>query len=137
MTTSSDGHTVRWSPGTSSGPVRWITVVAPFLPSLVALLVGALVVADPSSPVRAVLVFLFVMVVPGWALLGGLGLAGGWLLVALAVATSTSLATAIATAQLYLGVWSPTGTLLVLVLVTVCAQVARGIRLRHGDGGPS
>ena len=112
---------------------RWIPVVAPFLPSLLALVVGALVVADVASLVRAALVFVFVMVVPGWALLDHWDLAVGWAGAGLVVATSTSLATAIATAQLYLGLWSPTATVLLLALVTVCAQAARGIRLRHRE----
>ncbi|HEY2223994.1 MAG TPA: hypothetical protein VGI02_18245 [Actinomycetospora sp.] len=128
---SSNRWTVPWSTVTASGPPRWIPAVAPFLLSVVALLAGALVVADVSSPVRGVLVFVFVMVVPGWALLDCWDLARGWLGVALVVATSTSLATATATAQLYLGLWSPTATVLVLVLITVCAQAARGTLRRR------
>ena len=103
--------------------------------SLLAVTVAVLVLLDVQSPVRVVLVLLFVTTVPGWALLDWQGLARGWLGAGLAVATSVSLATVIATAQVYAGVWSPTATVLVLVLVTVTA-CALSLRRRRG-GHPS
>jgi hypothetical protein len=102
-----------------------MTARAPFLLSIVALVVGALVVAGVGQPVQGLAVVAFVLVVPGWAVLDCWDLAGGWIGAALVVAVSVSLATALATAQLYLGLWSPIGTLLGLVAITVGAQVAR------------
>lgn len=101
------------------------------LSALLAVTVVVLALADVQSPVRAVLTFVFVMIVPGWALLDCWGLAGGWLGAALVVATSTSLATVIATAQLYLGLWSPTGALVALAVVTVAAQTVTWWRRRQ------
>jgi hypothetical protein len=123
---------------TSPAPRRavpWVAAWAPALLSLLAVTVAVLVLLDVQSPVRVVLVLLFVTTVPGWALLDWQGLARGWLGAGLAVATSVSLATVIATAQVYAGAWSPTATVLVLVLVTVTA-CALSLRRRRG-GHPS
>ena len=73
---------------------------------------AAFTIAGSQSAVRAVLVGVFVLVVPGWSLLEIWELTHGWLGFALVVATSTALASAVATVMLYLGTWSPTITLL-------------------------
>lgn len=113
----------------SGRSAHWI----PVLSSLLATTVSALVVADVQSLARAVLAFVFVMAAPGLALLGCWSLHRGWLGAALVVATSASLATMIATAQLYLGAWSPTGTILVLALVTMTANTVSLWRIRQGS----
>jgi uncharacterized membrane protein len=107
--------------------------------STCAVTVAVLVVADIRSPVRAVLTFVFLMIVPGRALLDCWHLSNGWLGTALVISTSASLATVLATVQLYAGVWSPPTTVVVLALVTVVAQsviVSRTYRCRPVDTSP-
>ncbi|BBG05653.1 MULTISPECIES: hypothetical protein [Pseudonocardia] len=137
MTTSLNGHLGSASARPLAPRARTVGNRAPLLLSLFGLLVGTLVVADVQSPVRAAFVFLFVLVVPGRAVLDCWGLAGGWLGAALVVATSVSIATVLATAQLYLGLWSPSGTVLALVLVTVVAQIARYWSSQRDEAVPS
>jgi uncharacterized membrane protein len=104
----------------------------PSLLSLFAVTAAVLVLLDVRSPARSVLVFLFVMVVPGWALLDWQSVARGWLKAALTVAISVSLATAIATVQVYSHAWSPTATVLVLVMMTLAACTLSLRRRRRG-----
>jgi hypothetical protein len=111
--------------GRAAPRLRDLVARVPFLLSIYALLVGILVVADAPSAIRGVPVLVFVMAVPGLALLRCWDLARGWLGVALVVTTSVALATVLVAAQLALHLWSPTGSVLGLVLVTVCAEIAR------------
>lgn len=128
MSASRGGSPGSVRPDARTGRVaRW----APALPSLLAVTVSALVIADVQGPARAVLAFVFVMVAPGLALLSCWDLHRGWLGAALVVATSASLATVVATAQVYLDAWSPTGTVLLLALVTVVANAATSWPVRR------
>jgi hypothetical protein len=92
---------------------------------ILGIVAAALAITGSQSVVRAVLVGVFVLVVPGWSLLEVWELAHGWLGVALVVATSTALASAVATVTLYLGMWSATLTLIVLVGITVGIDMFR------------
>jgi hypothetical protein len=105
--------------------------------SVLAVTVAVLVIADVQSMFRSVPTFLFLMIAPGLSLLGICGLSRGWLGVALVVATSTSLATLVAMAQLYLGIWSPSGTVVVLALVTVAGQAVAVRGRRRADSAAS
>jgi hypothetical protein len=95
-----------------------------------------LVVADVQSPIRAVVVGLFVLVAPGWAVLDHWGLVRGWIGAALVVATSISLTTGLLLVQLYAGVWSPRiGLTLLILLILVVELVEVGQRLYRAVGG--
>jgi hypothetical protein len=92
---------------------------------ILGIVAAALAVTGSQSVVRAVLVGVFVLAVPGWSLLDVWELAHRWLGAALVVATSTALASAVATVMLYLGMWSATLTLTVLVGITVGIDLFR------------
>lgn len=97
------------------------------------LLAAAPVVADWESFVRAILVGLFVLIVPGWAILDVWDLARGWTGAGLAISLSLALATIVPGALLYSHAWSPLAALLILFGVTLAASVASAIRRIRGD----
>jgi hypothetical protein len=107
--------------------VRRSDPVLLILRPMLGIIAAAFSVSGTPSVVRAVLVGVFVLVVPGWSLLEVWELTHGWLGVALVVATSVALASAVATAMLYLGMWSATLALLVLVGITVVIDLFRAI----------
>jgi hypothetical protein len=103
---------------------------------LLSIVAADLVSTGDASPVRAIAVGLFVLAVPGWALLDVRGLAQGWLGAGLVVATSTALATAVVLLMLYANQWSPEVALFVLVVFTLCTdlpQVVRYLRNQERD----
>jgi|SRR5690606_16049451 hypothetical protein len=90
---------------------------------ILAVSVTSLVAADVQSPVRAALTFGFLVFAPGFAILDYWNLSRGIFGAVLAVVTSFTLATLLATAQLYTATWSPQGTVVVMSVVTIAAQV--------------
>lgn len=81
-------------------------------------------ILDEGSLVRAVLVGLFVLLAPGFAVAGHLRLGPLWTSV-LAVALSLVLAQGVALSLMYAGLWNPTAALLLLVMITTVAAWGR------------
>jgi hypothetical protein len=88
----------------------------------------ALELAGWHSPVRALAVAGFVLIVPGWALLDIWSLARGWAGIAFVLGTNVALATIVPLALLYAGLWSPTAALLILAAIAAGATAAAWLR---------
>lgn len=102
-----------------SGPHLPVAIVA------VASLVVLFAVAQVHSPVRAVLVVVFLLVGPGLAYVPLLGLRDPVLELVLAVGLSIALETLLVTGQVYAGLWSPTGSLVLVALLAACGAGAQ------------
>jgi len=91
------------------------------------------VVADLVTPFRAVIAFWFLLICPGMAFVGLLGLSDRLTELILAIALSLTLDTIVAMAMVYAGVWSPIGGLLALAgqsTVGVVLQVVASYRIK-------
>lgn len=90
--------------------------------------VVVLVALDLSSPVRIVAGTVFVLAVPGWAIVGLLGVRNPTFEWPLAVATSLALATLVAQGLVWAGWWSP---FLALTVLAAVATPALLVQLAH------
>jgi hypothetical protein len=103
---------------------RWI-VAGVVLTSTGAMLFA--VQAGGASPARTLLVAWFLVVCPGAALVGILGLEDAWLAAATAIALSLALDAIVAATLTYSGLWSPRTGLVALAVVAAggaSAQIA-------------
>ena len=112
------------------GPRRWAALAT-------AAAVGALVAVllDLNSPVRAVVVFGFVLLVPGMSLARLLGFDEWAVNIALGCALGIALTGAVAGVLIYAGHWSPTFGLVFLVLITLGAVATELRRAEAGRAG--
>lgn len=78
----------------------------------------AAVLADVGAPLQPILVFWFVLVCPGTALVGLVRPASVSLGVAMSVSISCALAIGVAQVLLYAGAWSPVTALAILTVLT-------------------
>jgi hypothetical protein len=106
----------------------------PLLATASALLAGALALADVHSPLRVLVVLWFVLACPGGSIVRFLRLGDPVAELTLAVGVSLALATIVAVTDLYLGLWSPDATLLVLIAVTLVASAAAWRPWRWAEG---
>ena len=115
---------------------RHSAIAVPVVLALLAAVSALLVIADVRSPIRTVVVGLFLLVAPGWAVLDHWGLARGWIGAALVLATSISLTICLSLVQLYAGAWSPrTGLTLLMLVILIVELVGFGKRLHRAAGG--
>ncbi|MEM8530337.1 MAG: hypothetical protein AAGF95_05795 [Chloroflexota bacterium] len=91
----------------------------PIIIILSAIGTGVVVFQDVSTPIRPILAFWFVLVCPGMALVRLLGLREWVVELMLGIALSISLTTIVAMITLYMGNWSPTLVLSVLIGISV------------------
>ena len=85
-----------------------------------AAVVVSLVLADVQPAVRAPAVLLFVVLFPGLAVVRPLAVSGDRLTeLTLGVGLSIAISVLVPTGLLYLGWWSPTGALAVLIAITL------------------
>lgn len=98
------------------------------------LAVALAVFGGVGSPWRPLVVFWFLLVCPGMALVGLFLPRDGVATVTLALALSIALDTLIAMALLYAGYWSPRAGLVVLIAITLVGVVLqfRGTQARLG-----
>jgi hypothetical protein len=104
--------------------------------STLAMLAG---VAGAVSPLRTLLVFWFLAVCPGLAIIGLIELRDPWLEMALVPALSLAIDVFVGGILSYSGLWSPTAGIIVLVAISVCGAVAQdalGARHERRLGGP-
>lgn len=105
--------------------------------ALAALVVQALVLLlhtlDVDSPVRVLIGTAYVLVVPGWALVGLLDLRSPAFEWPLAVATSMAVGILLAQGLVWSGRWSPLTALLLLAAGTTPALVHQLVRPRGSD----
>lgn len=107
--------------------MRW----AAAWPVLIVLAAGATAVLTFTGAlpgVRAFVVLPFLLLCPGMAWVRLLRLESALQELTLAVALSLVLATAVAGAMLYMGAWSPRGSLAVLLAITMLALVLDATR---------
>jgi uncharacterized membrane protein len=94
---------------------------------LVASAVGAqwAVETNQATPLRSGLLFGFLLICPGLALIPLFQLTDGLVAAVLAVGLSLGLETLLATVMAYTGLWSPENALLLLIGLTLTAVVTR------------
>ena len=97
----------------------WTPWVWPALILLSVIMVGLAVFVLPMLPVRPLIVFWFLFVCPGAALVRFFSIQEPVSVGTLAVAISLSLDALIAGCQMYVGHWSPALTLVILMALTV------------------
>jgi hypothetical protein len=90
-----------------------------------ACLVVLLAVVQVHSPLRVVLVLVFLLVAPGLAYVPLLGLRDPVLELVLAVGVSIAFETLLVTGQVYAGLWSPTGSLVLVAVLAACGAAAQ------------
>jgi hypothetical protein len=95
--------------------------------ALFALVTGALVVVDAPSPLRSIVVLVFLGIVPGLSIVNIFGLGDALQKAVMSVGLSLALDTIIAGLALYAGLWSPNGILTALIGITL---VGAGLQLR-------
>jgi hypothetical protein len=95
-------------------------------------LVAVLFLAGTTSPLRAALAAAYLLLVPGWAVVGLLRLGDPHLEWPLAVATSVGLGTVVAQGLVWAGLWTPT---LALALLAAVATPALALQLRPARVG--
>jgi hypothetical protein len=91
--------------------------------------VGALAVAtvvSPGEPLTLALTLWFLLICPGMALVGILGVRDPWVRVTAAVALSIAIDVAVAGTLVYSGAWSPGIALLVLSFISLAGAVLQG-----------
>jgi hypothetical protein len=86
--------------------------------------------AGVDSPVRAALVLIFVAVTPTAAIAGLLGGFEGFARLVLACVTTIAVLTAVAMIMLAAGLWSPTGGLLAVAVISVSCLIAQRPTIR-------
>ncbi len=94
--------------------------------------VGFLVLGDVNSWIRPILALWFLSVCPGTAFVRLLRIGDPWAELSLGIALSLALDTLAAAASLYLGTWSVSGVLAILMGLTVLGvalQIASSFRL--------
>jgi hypothetical protein len=95
-------------------------------PSAIVITVAALAVAtvaSPGEPVTVALTLWFLLICPGMALVGTLGLRDPWVRVTAAVALSIAIDVAVAGTLVYSGAWSASIALLVLGAISLAGAV--------------
>lgn len=113
---------------TAQPPARRFTVRQRLWPALLmgsALAVAVVAFVDVPAVVRFPIALWFVAVCPGMALVGLLGFCDAVSKWTLAIATSFAMGILIASASIYLGLWSPSGILLALVLITLAGAAGQ------------
>jgi hypothetical protein len=111
-------------------------LTVPVFLSLLAAVGVLLVVLDDRSPVRGIVVGVFVLVGPGLAVLDPCRLLRGWLAAAMVVAISLSTTTCLVLVQLYTGTWSPLLGLALLMMVILGVELIElARRLRRTSSG--
>lgn len=103
-------------------PVRWPAIIV-----LSTLAVALVVFGGVGFPLRPVVVFWYLLVCPGMALVGLLRPRDGVAAFTLALALSIALDTLIAMTLLYAGYWSPRAGLVLLMAISL---VGVGLRFR-------
>ncbi len=96
--------------------------------ALLTLLTGVLTAADFHTPLRLWITLAFVVLAPGWALAAYFPAAEPALTWSVAVSLSIALGILVAQTMVSVGVWYPTGALLVLVGLTFAALVNHLVR---------
>jgi hypothetical protein len=109
----------------------WMPWVWPALILLSVVMVGLTVFVFPMLPARPLIVFWFLFVCPGAALVRFLGIQEPVSVGTLAVAISLSLDALIAGCQMYAGYWSPALTLVILMALTVACLLIQLLNERR------
>jgi hypothetical protein len=91
----------------------------------------ALVLAESGSALRPAVVFWFLLVGPGMALVPLLGLENAWTELTLGIATSLALDTLVAGVMVEARLWSPAGGVLGLGAVTLLASAVQIVAARR------
>ncbi len=108
----------------------WMPWVWPALILLSVAMVGLAVFVFPMLPVRPLIVFWFLFVCPGAALVRFFGIQEPVSVGTLAVAISLSLDALIAGCQMYAGHWSPELTLIILMALTVACLLIQLLNIQ-------
>ncbi|CAA9570966.1 MAG: hypothetical protein AVDCRST_MAG49-3609 [uncultured Thermomicrobiales bacterium] len=98
------------------------------------IVVGILTFADVESPVRSAVSLWFLIACPGMAVVRLIGVGETAVELTLAVALSLALDTLVAMVMLYAGMWSPEGSLAVLIGVSL---VGAGLQILRTERAPS
>jgi hypothetical protein len=96
----------------------------PLVLALTTAAVGAAVLLGVGNPVRTAIVLSFLAFGPGLSLVPLLRI-GAWNGLILALGLSLALDLVVSTAMIYLAIWSPDGTFLVLVILSLVGAIAQ------------
>jgi O-antigen/teichoic acid export membrane protein len=96
----------------------------PLILALTTAAVGAAVLLGVGNPLRTVIVLSFLAFGPGLSLVPLLRI-GGWNGLILALGLSLALDLVVSTAMIYLAIWSPDGTFLVLVILSLVGAITQ------------
>lgn len=125
----SNSQTLMMNPATG---IRFASEDAParLLPVtlvLVSLIAGALVGFDAPSPLRSIVVLVFLGIVPGLSIVNLFGLGDVTQKLVVSIGLSLALDTIVAVLAVYAGLWSPFGIMSILIGVTLAGA---GLQLR-------
>ncbi len=101
-----------------SNKFRW-----PIIIILISIVVGILAWANSGSPLRPILIFLFMMVIPGLAFTRLFNFGNILTEIVLAVALSLVISTFLAELMIFTHLWSPNAALGILVFISVIGAV--------------
>jgi hypothetical protein len=93
----------------------------------------ALMLADSGSALRPAVLFWFLLVCPGMALVPLLELENAWTELTLGIATSLALDTLVASVMVEARLWSPGGGVLGLGVVTLLVSAVQIVEARRGS----
>jgi len=104
---------------------------------LLALVAAVVMLAGAPTPLRATVVFIFLLLGPGMALVTHLNVQNAWTELTVGVAASLALDTILATFLVEVRLWQPTVAVLLLGALAVAAGVAQISVLRRRSSPPS
>jgi len=112
----------------AAAPVRLVGRLTASVLLGCALAVGGTALLAEPSPGRTLLVAVFLLLGPGLAVVGLLGIKDPWELLALAFGLSVALDTAVALVLVYVTGWDPGAGLAVLVAIGIAGALAQAVR---------
>jgi hypothetical protein len=114
--------------------VRQLSVLFGTLPVSLGILAAIVVVLEAPVEVRAPIVLAFLAGGPGAAIVGLLGLDDPLHQLTLSVAMSIAVSSLVSLVSLYAGLWSPTGILLAIVMITIATVSLQRLLVGETNG---
>jgi hypothetical protein len=113
--------------------MRWPPWLWPVIIIVSTMGVGLATFEDVHSPIRPVIALWYLLVCPGMAVVRLVPIRGELAVLTLAIALSLALDTIVAGTLLYARIWSPLGSLGVLMYISLAGSVAQLIVARPGE----